>query len=251
LANFGRASFANSSATVNGSTNTISSFPNASINMISKFGATLDTTSALNATGDGFTVAFTGSSSTGGGGHHKHGTAILVGGSAIPLQNLALPSGQIVSTATPVFSVAHPNDQTFFPPTLSQPPQPTAFPGFLIVAPTSREEQPDVLQQENQEGDGPANQAPLFNLPGNSRYVDVPGGTISHRALDDFFADPVTREQKSLGFEEVPALVGSTAPVIDVVAGAEFSALLLGAYLGNPVKAKETEDNTKRKVKWL
>ena len=71
---------------------------------------------------------------------------------------------------------------------------------------------------------------------------------MSRQALDDFFADPASHEQNTV--EEAPALVGSTAPAIDVVAGAELSALLLGACLGNPTKAKETEDN-KRMVKWL
>ena len=72
---------------------------------------------------------------------------------------------------------------------------------------------------------------------------------MSLQALDDFFADPVSHEQNVA--EEVSTLVGSTAPAIDVLAGVELSAVLLGAYLGNPIKAKETEDNTKRKVKWL
>ncbi len=143
--------------------------------------------------------------------------------------------------------MAHPNDQTFSSPTLSQTQQPAAFPGFLIVTASTREELEDQ-QEENQQGDG-MTATPLFHHSANDGVVDAPGGTVSIRALNDFFADPATQEQNS--FEEVPALVGSTAPVIDVVAGAELSALLLGAYLGNPVKAKETEDNTKRKVKWL
>ena len=84
---------------------------------------------------------------------------------------------------------------------------------------------------------------------GASRLVEGVGGTMSRQALDEFFADPTSREQTMV--EEEPGLAGSAAPVIDVVTSAELSVLLLGAYLGNPIKAKETEDNTKRKVKWL
>ncbi len=57
LANFGQVTFSAATATINGSTGPIDTWPNYSTNMVSRSG-TEDTTSSLNSTGDGFTETF-------------------------------------------------------------------------------------------------------------------------------------------------------------------------------------------------
>ncbi len=71
LANFGSVTFSGASATINGVTGPInkSTWQNTAINMVSKR-TVIATTSSLTADGSGFTVQFTGSTSSGGGGHH-------------------------------------------------------------------------------------------------------------------------------------------------------------------------------------
>jgi hypothetical protein len=246
LANFQTATFTGSTATVGSSMDTkIRDLPNASINMVTPTLQLKDTTSALNSTGDGFTVTFKSSGSGSGGRPIRHSVAGIDTG-AIP----NLPAAPTNQTSTTVFSVVRPT-QTLFASALSQNSQLATFPGFLAVPVGPQnvnvEEMPPE-KQEDPQGDGSASTL-FFSSSKTDRVVDGPGGTMSLQALNDFFADPVSHEQNIA--EEVSALVGSTAPAIDVVAGAELSVLLLGAYLGNPIKAKETEDNSKRKVKWL
>ena len=248
LANFQTVTFTGSTATVGSSTDaTIGNLNNASINMVTPTLQLKDTTSALNSTGDGFTVTFKSSGSGSGGRPIRHAVAGIETGT-IP----NLPAAPTNQSSTTVFSVVGPT-QTFVASALSQNSQLATFPGLL------RDEGRGMRDEARPRFDpasliphpsGGGSASPLFFSPSTTdRVVDGPGGTMSRQALDDFFADPVSREQNAA--QEVSALVGSTAPAIDVVAGAELSVLLLGAYLGNPIKAKETEDNSKRKVKWL
>jgi hypothetical protein len=251
LANFQNVSFTNSTATVNGTTGPISAFPNASINMITKFGQTLDTTSSLNSTGDGFTVNFAGSSS-GGGTHHRHGRFTTMDDATEFLTPAnAVPPASVNQAA--VFPPLRPSEPISFPSALAPSRQTNAFPGFLIVSSSSNAaETGGEKPGESKQDDGPSS-GTIHNHSGpksdNGKATDGPAGPLSVRAVDDFFADTVAKDQNQV--EEIPTLAATTTPVIDVVTGAEMSFLILVAYLGNPIKAKETEDNTKRKVKWL
>jgi hypothetical protein len=246
LADFQSVSFTGNSTTVNGSTGGISSFPNASINMINSsfpFQTIASTSTPVNPDGS-FSVTFTGSTSGGGGGggHHRHSPATIV--------QLLVPNNPAVPTVQPnvtVVPVVQATGQVYVPAAISQTPAPAAIHGYLSVAPTPAENMDDMPKKDDQQGDGATTSQQAS--PSTTRgLLDGPGGTMSREALDEFFANPAAHEQSN--FEETPALE-STAPIIDVVTGAELSFLLLGAYLGNPIKAKETEDNTKRKVKWL
>ena len=253
LANFGTVNFSNAKATLNGTTGPIdgAAWQNDAINMVNSSGTQqLDSTSGL--TDSGGTSSFSISTITAastltgtGGGSHKHSPANLVT-NTFP----NLPAAPTIQNSTTVFSVVRSDSQTLNLTTLSQNSQIATFPNYLkmpVVTAQTEDEMPSE-KQEDPQGDGSA--STLFVSPSKTdRVVDGLGGTMSRQALDDFFADPVSHEQNTV--EEVSTLVGSTAPAIDVLAGAELSAVLLGAYLGNPIKAKETEDNTKRKVKWL
>ena len=75
LADFGTITFTNASATIDSVTGPIndSSWQNEAIEMVNSRDSLLDTTSALNSAGTGFTVTYDGSSSGGGGGHGGHG----------------------------------------------------------------------------------------------------------------------------------------------------------------------------------
>jgi peptidase A4-like protein len=254
LAPFGTVQFSNAHATLNGITGPIdgASWQNASIDMVNSSGTLLDTTSSLtdstdsSGTTSSFSITATFSNSTlngTGGGHHRNSTAVITSGQFL----IPDAPAQVLQPNTTIASVAHATAQVYVPAYNSPTPQPVAFVSYLLVAAPATETTDDVQKQDDAQGDGM--NRPPDDLAGVSRLVDTPVGTMSCRALDDFFADPAVSEQNH--FEEAPALVGSNAPAIDVVAGAELSALLLGAYLGNPIKAKETEDNTKRKVKWL
>jgi hypothetical protein len=243
LADFQTVSFTGATTTVSGvGPSPISNFPNASINMITSSGRLLDSTSALNATGDGFTINYVGSTS-GGGGHHRHSRfTTMQDGNLVAVQNMAF-SGSVSQTSTPVFLPVRPNDPVFVAPTLSPNQQTPTFPGYLIVMPATPEAPADSQPKEDQQGSA----TPMVTPP-SQNGENGPAGPMSTRAVDDFFAG-IARDQNQ--FEETPVLGSSTAPVIDVATGAEISFLILGAYLGNPIKAKETEDHTKRKVKWL
>ena len=72
LADFGTITFTNASATIDSVAGPIndSSWQNEAIEMVNSRDSLLDTTSALNSAGTGFTVTYDGSSSGGGGGGH-------------------------------------------------------------------------------------------------------------------------------------------------------------------------------------
>src|SRR5262249_9757881 len=100
LANFGSVAFSGASASVGSYNGSISAFPNASINMITRFGQLLDTTSNLTSSGDGFTVTTTGSStSTSGGGHHRHGLPTIIGNGQTTVVNVPpVPTAAMATT---------------------------------------------------------------------------------------------------------------------------------------------------------
>jgi hypothetical protein len=152
-----------------------------------------------------------------------------------------------------VFPPLRPSDPISFPSALSVNRQSVVFPGFLTVSsPSVNSPETGGEKPGEKLPDGPSSTT-IHHHSGqpseNGGKTDKgPAGPLSMRAVDNYFADIARNPNQT---EETPTLEKTTTPVIDVVTGAEMSFLILGAYLGNPIKAKETEDNTKRKVKWL
>src|SRR5262249_37063397 len=146
LANFGSVAFSGASASVGSNTGSISAFPNASINMITRFGQLLDTTSNLTSSGDGFTVTTTGSStSTSGRGHHRHGLPTIIGNGQTTVVNVPpVPTAAMATTSTTVLSVAHANILDTGAVTVAQNSQAIPPRGYLIVAPTAPDTTDDV-----------------------------------------------------------------------------------------------------------
>src|SRR5262249_49022619 len=154
-----------------------------------------------------------------GGGHHRHGLPTIIGNGQTTVVNVPpVPTAAMATTSTTVLSVAHANILDTGAVTVAQNSQAIPPRGYLIVAPTAPDTTDDVPKKENQQGDGAMSDRSASSS-GASRVVEGVGGTMSRQALDEFFADPTSREQTKV--EEEPALAGSAAPVIDVMTGAE------------------------------
>jgi hypothetical protein len=246
LANFGTAKFSNASATINGATGPIDSpsSANTAINMVSG-GKTIATTSSLTDSGatSSFTVTFTGSSSTGGGGsNRKHGpdvpantipatpVVVVILPSFLPAQPALLPT-QVLQPPVNALAVV-PN---VVPPGPAAPPQSIRYDAAISgigFAPLERdagaqEIAPGMLEQAPPPDEAPADPAVR---PESVSSLGLAAGDATVEAVSSFFATPV------FAGEQMGGLTVDGHVALDITAGAGLALLVLGLNLQPPIR---------------
>jgi hypothetical protein len=271
LANFGSVTFTNAGATLSTTTGPIdsSSWQDASIDMVSRSGAVIAKTGPLTDTTDSkgnitssFSVAFQGTTLTGGG--HKHGTSHTAGTiqPEAPLAFVQNSQGAPIIVVVPVTAVSETGTASFL---FTQPTSyavPPAVNNTLVTTYASyyTDAVPTPATANEQEMP-PKNEAPNQGDPCQSATVSYSGTTPASNAtvtpanatrLDRYFSETVNTEENGSAEASVApkgAIDFGAEVETDFLSGAELAALMIGGFMLFPVQ--EVKPDRQRRSNWL